>query len=67
MFVIMVLITPLLLCIGVFFYLDLNEEIQSMWITNDVAEIFWGKPGFFVNNTDGVDGIFCNWTRGEGK
>ncbi|XP_048765297.1 uncharacterized protein LOC125673071 [Ostrea edulis] len=46
---------------------DLNEEIQSMWITNDVAEIFWGKPGFFVNNTDGVDGIFCNWTRGEGN
>ncbi|XP_048767686.2 uncharacterized protein LOC125674565 [Ostrea edulis] len=49
------------------FYLDLNEEIQSMWITNDVANIFWGKPGFFVNNTDDVDGIFCNWTRVEGN
>ncbi|XP_048731572.2 uncharacterized protein LOC125648488 [Ostrea edulis] len=46
---------------------DLNEEIQSMWILNDSAMVFWGKPGFFVNNTDDLDGTMCNWTVGEGS
>ncbi|XP_061183292.1 uncharacterized protein LOC133191560 [Saccostrea echinata] len=47
--------------------IDLNEEIQTIWIINDTALIFWGRPGFFVNNTADIDGMYCNWTRGEGN
>ncbi|XP_048729374.1 uncharacterized protein LOC130046258 [Ostrea edulis] len=46
---------------------DLNEEIQSLWLFNDTSEVYWGKPGFFVNNTADTKGVFCNWTKGEGK
>ncbi|XP_061183009.1 uncharacterized protein LOC133191270 [Saccostrea echinata] len=46
---------------------DLNEEIQSIYIVNDMASIFWGRPGFFVNNTSDFDGVNCNWTRGNGN
>ncbi|XP_062588498.1 uncharacterized protein LOC134250163 [Saccostrea cucullata] len=46
---------------------ELNEEIQSIYIINDTASIFWGRPGFFVNNTSDFDGVNCNWTRGNGN
>ncbi|XP_048729375.1 uncharacterized protein LOC125646851 isoform X2 [Ostrea edulis] len=46
---------------------DLNEEIQSFWLFKDTSEVYWGKPGFFVNYTADTEGVFCNWTNGEGK
>ncbi|XP_062617359.1 uncharacterized protein LOC134279037 [Saccostrea cucullata] len=45
----------------------LNEEIETIWIANDTAFIFWGKPGFFVNNTADIDLVACSWTKGEGN
>jgi hypothetical protein len=49
------------------FFSGLNEEIQSMLIYNESAIIYWGKPGFFANNTDDQDVTICNWTIGEGR
>ncbi|XP_048728928.1 uncharacterized protein LOC125646587 [Ostrea edulis] len=46
---------------------DLNEEIHAMWIVKEWALVSWGKPGFFMNNTDDLDVTECNWTKGEGS
>jgi hypothetical protein len=42
-------------------------DIQTLWILNETAMIFWGKPGVFVNNTADMNVTMCNWTKGEGK
>ncbi|XP_061183290.1 uncharacterized protein LOC133191559 [Saccostrea echinata] len=48
-------------------YNEPNKEIHTFWIVNDTAKIFWAKPGFFVNNTDFIGGISCDWTKGQGN
>nr|XP_022295131.1 uncharacterized protein LOC111105219 [Crassostrea virginica] len=46
---------------------DLTEEIETLWIINDTAIVFWGTPGFFVNITQKPKALYCNWTKGEGS
>nr|XP_034300966.1 uncharacterized protein LOC117681296 [Crassostrea gigas] len=46
---------------------NLTAEIQTIYVINDTAMVFWETTGFFVNNTGNPDGVYCNWTRGEGS
>ncbi|XP_062609455.1 uncharacterized protein LOC134271239 [Saccostrea cucullata] len=40
----------------------IDEEIQSVYIVAYTALILYGRPGVFVNSTENIKGVICNWT-----